>query len=300
MGVFQVFCSDNVVVKGNDYPIDNPKGNVLIITGMNEYSARYAPFAASLNEAGYSVYVLDHLGQGENVKKAEEQEIVPHGAWKKELEALSLKAKQLKESGLPLTLMGHSMGSFSVQAYLETYPDTIDKAIIMGSNGKNNLMAIKFGWMLSKMRAKEKNWNKEDKLMENASLGPYTKAVKNHKTDVDWLSYNEDNVKAYIADPYCGHFDTYGFYYEFMSGMKELYKKKNLENVSENTPILIVSGEEDPVGANGKGPKSLKKMYDSLGVKDVTLILYPHMRHEILNEVERATPIKDIVDFLNK
>jgi len=300
MAVFQVTCADQSLVKGNDYKVDSPKGNVLIITGMNEYSERYAPFAKNLNDAGYSVYVLDHLGQGENVSKPEDQEIVPHGAWKRELEALFLKAKELKKENIPLTLMGHSMGSFSVQAYLETYPNTIEKAIIMGSNGKNNSASIKMGWTLSKMRAKEKNWNKEDKLMENASLGPYTKAVKDRKTDLDWLSYNEDNVKAYIADPYCGHFDTYGFYYEFMSGMKELYKKKNLANVSKETSILIVSGEEDPVGANGKGPRSLKEMYDSLGVKDVTLILYPHMRHEILNEVERDTPITDILDFLAK
>lgn len=300
MAIFEVKLEDGTLMKGNDYVIENPKANLLIITGMNEYSARYKRFALDMNKAGFSVYVLDHCGQGENVSSPDDQEKVPHGSWKKEQEALYKKVEELRKQGLPVYLMGHSMGSFSVQNYLENYPGTVDKAIIMGSNGRNGKTAFSFGWKLSKMRAKEKNWDKEDKLMEKASLGPYTKAVKNHKTDVDWLSYNEDNVKAYIADPYCGHSDTYGFFYEFMSGAKEMYKKENLAKLNKDTPILIVSGEEDPVGASGKGPKALKEMYDELGLKDVTLILYPHMRHEILNEVERDKPIADITAFLNK
>jgi alpha-beta hydrolase superfamily lysophospholipase len=82
--------------------------------------------------------------------------------------------------------------------------------------------------------------------------------------------------------------------------MNTLYKKKNLANISKKEHILIVAGEEDPVGANGKGPRSLRDMYLKLGVKDVSLILYPHMRHEILNEVEREKVYQDILNFLNK
>ena len=63
---------------------------------------------------------------------------------------------------------------------------------------------------------------------------------------------------------------------------------------------VLLAGEEDPVGACGKGPKALLKMYKDLGVKDVSLVLYPHMRHEILNETERDKVVNDIIEFLEK
>ena len=84
------------------------------------------------------------------------------------------------------------------------------------------------------------------------------------------------------------------------SGSQErtLYKKKNLANISKETPIAIMAGEEDPVGVNGKGPRDLAKLYTKLGVKDVTLKLYPKMRHEIHNEIGKEQVWSDLKDFL--
>ena len=300
MGIFEVKITEQFTLKGNNYLVQEPKANLVIITGMNEHSERYEPFAKFLNENGISVSVLDHFGQGLNAPNPDDQEKWPVDAWSMVVKALNLKVEELRKQGKPVYLMGHSMGSFATQSYLERFPNTLDKVIIMGSNGKNNKVTISFGAKLASMRTNEKNWDKEDAFMGKMSLGPYSKAVKNRKTDLDWLSYNEDNVKRYIDDPYCGHYNTHGFFKEFMKGMNTLYKKKNLANISKKEHILLVAGEEDPVGANGKGPRSLRDMYLKLGVKDVSLILYPHMRHEILNEVEREKVYQDILNFLNK
>ena len=300
MSVFTVKISEDFSLKGNDYLIDVPKAHLLIITGMNEHSRRYEAFSKELNAVGYSVSVLDHFGQGENAPNVDDQEKWPVGAWKMLLQALNIKVNELRKDGLPVYLMGHSMGSFAMQAYLETYPDSVDKVIIMSSNGKNNKLAIDMGYHLARMTANKKNWDEEDKLMSKMSLGPYIKSVKNREDDNDWLSFNKENVKRYNDDPYCGHYNTHGFFVGFMTGLHELYKKKNLKKISKKEKILIVAGMEDPVGAFAKGPKSLKQMYRKLGVEDVSLILYPDMRHEILNEVERHKVIKDIIDFLDK
>ena len=300
MAIFEVKINEQFTLKGNDYLIDNPKANLLIITGMNEHSTRYQAFAQYLNEQGLSVSVLDHFGQGTNAASVDDLEKWPKNAWKMVIDALHVKVLELRKEGKPVYLMGHSMGSFAVQGYLETYPNTVDKTIIMGSNGKNNKMTVALGSRIAKMRANKKNWDKEDKLVSNLSLGPYIKSVKNRKRDNDWLSYNEENVIAYDADPYCGHSNTHGFFSEFLQGLNALYKKKNLAKISPKEVILIISGEDDAVGAFGKGPRSLNDMYRRLGVKDVSLILYPDMRHEILNEVKRDIVYTDILNFLNK
>lgn len=300
MAIFSVKINEEFSLKGNDYLIENPKAHLLAITGMNEHSSRYEYFAKELNKKNYSVSVLDHFGQGENAKSIDDQEKWPVNAWKMMLKALNNKVTELRKDGKPVYLMGHSMGSFAMQAYLENYPNTVDKIIIMSSNGKNNKLAINMGYRLAKLTTNKKNWDEEDKLMEKMSLGPYIKSVKNREDDNDWLSFNKDNVKNYNADPYCGHYNTHGFFLGFMTGLKELYKNKNLSKISPNEKILIIAGTEDPVGAFSKGPKSLRDMYRKLGVKDVNLILYPNMRHEILNEVEKDKVIFDIIQFLDK
>ena len=121
-----------------------------------------------------------------------------------------------------------------------------------------------------------------------------------YRLNVRYFSYNEENVQKYIADPYCGHFNTGGFWREFLKEMAHLWDGKNMKKVSPEEKIFIIAGEEDPVGQNGKGPKWLEKKYKALGVKDVTLKLYPHARHEIHNEDIRETVYQDILDFILK
>lgn len=300
MPVFEVKINEEFSQKGIDYKVDVPKAHLLIITGMGEHAERYERFALALNKLNISVHVLDHFGQGQNAKSIEEQQQWPKNAWKMTQVALNNKVKELRKDNVPVYLMGHSMGSFAVQNYLLNYPNSVDKAIIMGSNGKNNKMAISIGNTIARITTTKKNWNKKAAFIENMSLGAYSRSIKNRTSDIDWLSYNEENRKKYAADPYCGHYNTFGFYHEFMDGMNTLYKKKNLKKLSKDEHILVIAGEDDPVGANGKGPRALEKMYKEYGVKDVTLITYPHMRHEILNETDSDKVIKDLIEFIEK
>ena len=70
------------------------------------------------------------------------------------------------------------------------------------------------------------------------------------------------------------------------------------QNIPKNLPILIVSGEEDPVGAYGKGVTEVQNKLIKEGCIDVTCILYPNMRHEILNEIGKEIVYGDIITFL--
>ncbi|MFA6625224.1 MAG: alpha/beta fold hydrolase [Bacilli bacterium] len=299
MSTFTIKIDEKFSLSGNHYPIEDAKAYLLVITGMDEHSDRYEGFAKFLNKEGIDVYVLDDFGQGLNAKTVDSQQKWPKDAWNMTIKALNLEVNALRPFGKPVYLMGHSMGSFMVQSYLEKYPDTVDKAIIMGSNGPRRAL-LSVANFLSHLTTTKGNWDKPSKLMQNMAIGGYVKAVKDRKTDNDWLSYNEENVKRYNADPYCGHPNTCGFYREFFTGMNTLYKGKNKKNISVKERILIVAGAEDPVGDNGVGPQKLYKMYKDLGVKDVSIIVYPHMRHEILNETDPSKPLNDIRDFLKK
>lgn len=288
----------NWVQKGNCWKAEPATSNLVFMTGMQEHSERYDHLARYLNDFGISVYVLDAVGQGLNAPRPEDQQKWFKGAFDTNVSAAHQKVMELKEeTKLPTFIMGHSMGSFMTQRYLELFPDSADKAVIWSSNGPRR-MKMACAYMLASILTNKRNWDKPSKFISNASFGPYARTVKNRKTDVDWLSYDEENVKDYIADPYCGAENTHGFWKEFLRGMNELYKKKNLKKVSKNEKILIVAGEEDPVGEMGKGPRRLKEMYEKLGVSNVTIFMFPHMRHEIHNETEKHLVYKVLSDFL--
>lgn len=288
----------NWVQKGNCWKAEPATSNLVFMTGMQEHSERYDHLARYLNDFGISVYVLDAVGQGLNAPRPEDQQKWFKGAFDTNVSAAHQKVMELKEeTKLPTFIMGHSMGSFMTQRYLELFPDSADKVVIWSSNGPRR-MKMACAYMLASILTNKCNWDKPSKFISNASFGPYARTVKNRKTDVDWLSYDEENVKDYIADPYCGAENTHGFWKEFLRGMNELYKKKNLKKVSKNEKILIVAGEEDPVGEMGKGPRRLKEMYENLGVSNVTIFMFPHMRHEIHNETEKHLVYKVLSDFL--
>ena len=284
--------------KGNCWKVNSPKANLVMMTGMQEHSERYDDMAKYLNGFGISMYVLDAVGQGLNAPKVEDQQKWFKGAFDTNVAAAHEKVIELKnETKLPTYIMGHSMGSFMTQRYLELFPKSADKVVIWGSNGPCRMKML-LSFALASLLTTKKNWDKPSKFITNAAFGGYIKSVKNRKTDLDWLSANGDNVKEYINDPYCGADNTHGFWKEFLRGGNELYKKKNLKKISKKERILIVSGEDDPVGEMGKGPRRLKKMYDKLGVEDVTIFMFPNMRHEIHNEKDKHLVYKVLSDFL--
>lgn len=294
---FRVKTSDGEVFRGWYWEAEEAHANLNIITGMDEYAFRYDAFARWMNTNGVNVWVLDALGQGLNAASPEEQEIWPKDAFRKHVEAIHRMNVHSRKNGLPTVQMGHSMGSFMTQALIERYPCGTDKVILCGSNGgQAGLMRIASG--LSKILVSDKNRDLPCDTLQNLGLGAYAKAIPDRRTDLDWLSYNEDNVRQYLADPWCGHPNTGGFWKEFLAGMAKIWTHRSLKNLSPDEKILLIAGEEDPVGQMGKGVRWLQDTYQKYGVTDVRMNLYEHMRHEILNETGKEKVWQDVLDFI--
>ena len=299
--IFSLTLKEGIVIKGREWLSHHPRANLLIQTGMCEHSNRYEELALYLNNKGINVYVMDAFGQGLNVEDPKDLQKWHETAFEDNVDALALKLKEIREkTKLPTYEMGHSMGSFMSQRLLTKHPGSADKVILMGSNGPQKF-TMKMGYFVALMFVDRWNWDKPSHLLQALSIGQYESSIKNRKDRNDWLSYDTKNVEAYNADPYCGARNTNGFWKVFLKGMAHLWDEKALKNLNPDTPILLIAGEEDPVGRCGKGIRLLEKMYLEHGVKNVTTILYPKMRHEILNEGEgRKKVFADIVSFLEK
>jgi len=278
------------ILFGNAWFIEKPKGVVILVTGMAEHSERYDDFALFLNKHYMNVICLDQYGQGKNGN-------LGHGTYDffakftKTIDELALKMKD--DYNLPIYLFSHSMGSFMAQSYIENYHN-IDKVVICGTN----YMGVmgKLGFILAKIIVKNKNREEPAGLLNSLAIGGYEKSCKGEDSKNAWLSYNKANYQAYDKDPLSGYHCSNGFYYDFLKGLASLSKKEKLKTIDKKLPIFIICGDHDVVGKNGAGPQKLNDLYLKYGLNS-SIKVYSHMKHEILNEDEKMTVYKDIVNF---
>ena len=280
---------------------DGPVRAVLQIShGVAEYILRYEPFAAYLTERGFAVVGHDHLGHGASVAEgAPRLYFGPRGSWDWVVEDLytrrCLAGKRFP--GVPYFLLGHSMGSFLARTYLIRYPGAVDAVVIMGT-GQMPPAVIAGGMAVAAGDARRVGEDQVSPLVDKLSFGAYNKRFAPNRTNFDWLSLNQDNVDRYIADPLCGGNATIGLFREMLGGLSFIAKPKNLKRMNLNIPVLFISGEMDPVGDCGKGVQRAYESFRKAGVRDVSLKLYPELRHEILNETCRETVYDDIYQWL--
>jgi len=277
------------------------KGVVQIAHGMAETAARYERFAEFMTKNGYIIYINDHRGHGKTAGSLENAGILADSdgfEWMvKDLHQLSDLIKK-EHPELPLFLYGHSMGSYVAQRYIMLFGNELKGALLSGSNGKQGLI-LTIGTMVAKGEIKKNGRKAKSDKLNQMSFGGFNRAFRPNRTDFDWLSRDNAEVDKYVNDPYCGFVCTTGFFYDLLTGLKEIEKKENIALVPKKLPILIFSGAQDPCGKNGKGVTKLLNTYKKHGIEDVTLKLYPEARHEVLNETNRDEVMNDFVKWVD-
>ncbi len=271
-------------------PADGPKAIFQIAHGMAEHGERYEDFAKYLCTKGFAVLIDDHVGHGKSVKSDDDLGYFgENNGWDAFVEDERTLTELIKAEypNLPIIFFGHSMGSFIAREYTRRYgrDEQIKAAIFCGSSGKNPAAAIAI--MLADAIAKVKGSKHRSKFIDKIAFGPYNKKTEG-RTPFDWLSTDKAEVDKYISDKYCGFLFTAAGYKDLFTILNTVSGKDWYSSVYESLPLLVVSGEEDPVGAYGKGVKQIYNDLIAAGKKDVTLKLYKGMRHEILNELDKA------------
>lgn len=279
---------------------DSVKAVIQIAHGMAEHLERYEPFADVLCENGFAVYINDHLGHGQSVSSKDELGYFGEkNGWVNFIEDCHQLTEIAKKDfpGKPYIFFGHSMGSFISRSFSARYSDELSGAVFCGTSGPNP--AAGAGIAVASLIGKVRGSHYRSKFIDSLAFGSYNKRFEG-RTAFDWLSRDNEQVDKYIADDLCGFlFTAYG-YRDMFSLLKSVSDKQWFENYPKQLPVLIISGEQDPVGEYGKG---VQKVYDGLkaaGKNNVTMHLYENGRHEILNEKECFNKVcQDIISWAN-
>lgn len=273
-------------------------GVLQIAHGMLEHIDRYDDFARFMASHGIVVAGNDHLGHGSSVLTEEDRGFFSEGDGNKTvIEDIRKLSEILKEEyKLPFFLLGHSMGSFLVRQYISIYYE-LDGALIVGT-GFQPYPLVKSGLIISKIIAAFKGWRFRSKFVNKLAIGGNNKHFEPAKTKVDWLTRDEDVVDAYIKDKRIDFIFTLNAFYYMFKGILYLYDKEYIEKVPKNIPLLLLSGEQDPVGNFGKDVKRLYDSYINSNITDVSIKLYNDDRHEILNELDKENIYEDILNWI--
>ena len=280
-------------------PEGEPKAVLQMVHGMNEYIDRYNEFASFMADNGFYVVGHDHVGHGESVAPDGTRRFFAEKNGNRvlleDMETVRKTAAE-KYPDVPYFILGHSMGSFLVRQFIARHGGSLTGAVIMGT-GNQPAMTLKSGIAICSIIGAAKGKRYESRLVNKIAMNGNLKRIENPRTIADWLSKNEPNIDAYISNPWCNGMFTVGAYKDMFISIQDCQSKATIDRIPKELPLLLVSGEEDPIGAYGKGVEAAYESYKKAGIKDVKIKLYPGDRHEILNELDREKVYQDLLDW---
>ena len=251
-------------------PASAPRAIVLLVHGYAEHLGRYEHVAAALNGKGFGVYALDHWGHG---KSDGVPGFVP--AFSAFTDGVEVLLKQVEQAhpGVPLFLIGHSLGGLIAALHLRTHQAHYAGAVLSGpaimAAQEPSRVMIWISRLLSK-------------------LAPQMGVLQ---LDATGVSRDPAVVAAYRADPlvYSGKMGA--------RLAKEMFEAMSAARAGARAitlPMLLLHGEQDSLAA----PQGSEYLHSQLGSRDKTLKLYPGLYHEIFNEPEHHEVLGEMTDWL--
>jgi alpha-beta hydrolase superfamily lysophospholipase len=209
------------------------------------------------------------------------------GGWEATLEDMRLFFACLASRfpQLPHHMLGFSLGSFLLREYLGRWPEGVAGAVIMGT-GHQPSAVLSVMMAIIRGQIKKGGFDKTTSLVRQLSFGMYNQKFKPNRTASDWLCADSARLDAYIADPLCRKDISSGLFWQLLGAMKRTGGRGACAAWNKDMPVLLLSGQDDPVGDGGKGVAAVKKQLDSAGMKRVAMQLIPGARHVLLDEYE--------------
>lgn len=234
---------------------------VLIAHGYGEHVGRYEHVAERLMANGGAVVGADHLGHG---RSAGERALIEHG---EDLTSDLHRVADLARSGhpgLPLVLLGHSMGGLIATRYAQRFGDeltalVISAPVIGGNPGFRALL----------------------------DLDP----IPEIPIDPEVLSRDAAVGAAYAADPLVYHGPFHRPTLEaLLGGVDAVAAAGGLGDL----PTLWIHGTEDALAPLEVTREAVERIRGSRFEERI----YEGARHEVLNETNRDEVLEDVVRFI--
>jgi len=264
-------------------PDCKPLAILQITHGMTEHIGRYESFAAEMTARGCIIVGYDLRGHGRNAGRSSVASFGEDG-WDASLEDMRLFFDHLaaRFPSLPHYMLGFSLGSFLLREYLSKWPQDVSGAIIMGT-GYQPAPLLSLMMAVVRGQIRKAGFDHTTDLVRQLSFGAYNQKFKPSRTASDWLCSDPMQLDLYLSDPLCRRDISSGLFYQLLASMKRTGTKDACAAWNQDMPVLLISGQNDPVGNSGKGVQTVKNQMTAAGLS-VSLELIPGARHDLLHE----------------
>ena len=280
------------------YEPEKPRAVIQLSHGMCEYIERYAPHAEYFVSQGFVFCGNDHLGHGQTAPTADDLGYTVSADFL--IDDVRKMTQKIKERypGLPIFLLGHSMGSFVARCYMSKYKGGLAGAVLSGTAGRGNPTAA--GKALCRLIALFRGERHRSSLVKSISTGSYYKKFGKDAPRSAWITSNDAIREKYDADPLCSYTFTLNGYFNMFELLGRVSAKKCAKTLDKTLPVLLIGGADDPVGGEN-GINEVASRMKNAGVTDLTVRLWSGARHELLNEADeiRDETYKTITDWMN-
>lgn len=248
---------------GRSWAPAHPQWIAVLCHGYGEHVGRYQWVASTLNRAGAAVYAADHAGHGrsagERVLIRDFEPVVD------DLHAVVEYARQ-HHPGLPVILIGHSMGGMIAARYTQRYGGGLTATVLSGP-------------VLG-------SWQTVDDLLA-------LEQIPSTPIDPSTLSREGAVGRAYAQDELVWHGD---FKRPTLQGLHEAMATIDAAGSIGDTPLLHLHGEDDQLVPPAPSLDGLQRLRGSA----TEVLTYPGARHEIFLETNRDQVLADVVAFVHR
>jgi alpha-beta hydrolase superfamily lysophospholipase len=282
--------------------IGEPRGILMVQHGMAEHSARYGRFAEAMAARGMHVYVHDHRGHGATTAPdAPIGQFARRDGWRHVLtDAKAVHSEAtLRHPGLPVIVLGHSMGGLIALNFAISHPDAMRGIAVWNANFNAGLTGRAAQAILRIERA-FKGSDVPSTILPRLTFEAWGKSVADRRTLFDWLSHDPTVVDAYIADPLCGFDASVSLWRDVFRLIYRGADPGNWERLGRGLPVHMIGGGQDPATEGGKAVLWLADRLSAAGFHDVTLTIEEELRHETLNEIGAERPIANFATWVDR
>lgn len=279
---------------------EHPVGILQLVHGMAEHRERYHDFMDYCAEQGLIVMIHDHRGHGASAKSKSDYGYFYQNGVTGIIADVYQVTEYLRSRfpDLPLTLFGHSMGSLIVRCYTKIHDDAIDGLIVCGSPSKR--LGSDIGLLTVKALKAFRGERHRSQFVNHLAFGGYNRKFGQVASPNSWIVSDPAVVAAYDADERDGFVFTLNGFEVLFSLINQAYDKSGWQVKHPDLPVLFIAGSDDPCIISQRDFAKAVNFLRNRGYQHVKSKLYPHMRHEILNEVGKIQVWQDVVAATQK
>lgn len=275
---------------------DSPKAVIMICHGICGKKERFTPLMEFLSEHGYACIAHDHRGHGESVISPDDHGYSYGGRAKAVVSDIGTVVKWVRSryGTIPLILLGHSMGSLAARGYVRQDDTEIKGLIICGSPSYNALSPV--GRALMRAASLINNGRTRADMIQKMTSDRFNRAFRNEGPQ-SWTCSDPEIRKGVQNDPDCNFSLTADYSLTILELMKMSYSNRGWKCSNRDMPILFLSGADDPCMRGQDNLMKSVRLMKEIGYENVHAKIYPHMRHEVLNEIGKEEVWEDIKAF---